>query len=639
MRINIDIEVSAEEFPLATQILETLRSIATQPGQHAQQAQQAPKAAPVTLAVSPPPPTPSPTASAAPAVAAPAPAPAPTTAPAAAAPASAQVNPRVVATLKHLLTKLDQEGEPSPLDEVSNGINLLLQRPELGPPDQAFAIFYEVFTGIIFSPDLINANRSVVPFMNLLPRLVEPFKTQMRKDLIPVVLKHLTLRRAISVNRAEFFAQAEAFAALVYLEFVAVPGAVQTIATLLQKPENRCAAVTMLGKTVELCFQQLTEKCPEEQLHILQAALASVSEPEFLYDLNYIYDFMQWPRPPQAQSLVPTASFENGHQQNIFALAVDAARHQVLSSDKGGTVVLWDANGQAAARVQLTDRYACAMDLHAAADLLLLLEVDSTGAAPLANPPVFAAYDIGQGSLRLRGEMRRPQDKVVTCLRVMPGINMFVAGETLQKAGGTQEMIGLYDIERLNGQGVIEPTSSFEVDSKLITAVVPCTLNENTFLTAASDNTVLLWDRRQSARWAGRFGTPHADEGHFVTCMDSWEHLLLVGNMDKTITQYDFRSLSQENATTGVPPLRSFALDDSSILRLAIGSGPSQVAVSTFHGLYSLDVSGDSPVWQPARPFEDGREVSRYLDVKWATGQPVVYAGGHDKRVDMYQLH
>lgn len=33
-------------------------------------------------------------------------------------------------------------------------------------------------------------------------------------------------------------------------------GAVQTIITLLKKPENRCAAVTMLGKTVEMCYLQ-----------------------------------------------------------------------------------------------------------------------------------------------------------------------------------------------------------------------------------------------------------------------------------------------------------------------------------------------------------------------------------------------
>jgi hypothetical protein len=34
-------------------------------------------------------------------------------------------------------------------------------------------------------------------------------------------------------------------------------GAITTIITLLKKLENRCAAITMLGKTVELCLQQV----------------------------------------------------------------------------------------------------------------------------------------------------------------------------------------------------------------------------------------------------------------------------------------------------------------------------------------------------------------------------------------------
>jgi hypothetical protein len=34
-------------------------------------------------------------------------------------------------------------------------------------------------------------------------------------------------------------------------------GAVTTIITLLRKPDTRCAAITMLGKTVELCVQQV----------------------------------------------------------------------------------------------------------------------------------------------------------------------------------------------------------------------------------------------------------------------------------------------------------------------------------------------------------------------------------------------
>lgn len=63
--------------------------------------------------------------------------------------------------------------------------------------------------------------------MNLLPKLPDapwPFKTKMRDQLIPRVLKHLTAKRPVAVDRTEFFAHAEAFAALVQLEFVSIPG-------------------------------------------------------------------------------------------------------------------------------------------------------------------------------------------------------------------------------------------------------------------------------------------------------------------------------------------------------------------------------------------------------------------------------
>jgi hypothetical protein len=52
----------------------------------------------------------------------------------------------------------------------------------------------------------------------------------------------------------------QAFAALVKLGTVSISGSITTIITLLNKPENICAAVTMLGKTCELCGDLLVEK-------------------------------------------------------------------------------------------------------------------------------------------------------------------------------------------------------------------------------------------------------------------------------------------------------------------------------------------------------------------------------------------
>ncbi|CAI5472926.1 unnamed protein product [Closterium sp. Yama58-4] len=122
--------------------------------------------------------------------------------------------------------------------------------------------FVAAFLHVVFETDLLAQKISVVPFMRLVPRLPDAAKVKMRDTLIPKILKFLTIKRSPDASRAEFFVHAEAFAALVHLEFVSIQGAVTTILTLLRKPDNRCAAVTMLGKTVELCAPQVRLPSP-----------------------------------------------------------------------------------------------------------------------------------------------------------------------------------------------------------------------------------------------------------------------------------------------------------------------------------------------------------------------------------------
>lgn len=125
------------------------------------------------------------------------------------------------------------------------------------------------------------------------------------------------LRRPLDANRMEFFAHAETFAALVQLDFVLVPGndfailldrlismflfskkyrkdlaatrymspqsscashtftcagAVQTITQLLKREESSVAAITMLGKTIELCCEKVTSHCLSNYLANLSAS-------------------------------------------------------------------------------------------------------------------------------------------------------------------------------------------------------------------------------------------------------------------------------------------------------------------------------------------------------------------------------
>lgn len=76
----------------------------------------------------------------------------------------------------------------------------------------------------------------------------------------------------------EFFAYAECFGIMVKLQYIAVTAAVATVSAMLIKPETTSAAITMLGKTVELSAPILKERCDPSKLAELRTALLRVRQ-------------------------------------------------------------------------------------------------------------------------------------------------------------------------------------------------------------------------------------------------------------------------------------------------------------------------------------------------------------------------
>ena len=87
-------------------------------------------------------------------------------------------------------------------------------------------------------------------------------------------------------------------------------GAVQTIITLLKKPENRCAAVTMLGKTVEMCY--------------LQARSVQRMHPGFCVHMFALPVVQQLPSQVHAGMLKPPGAATGPHGGGIYTLALPA---------------------------------------------------------------------------------------------------------------------------------------------------------------------------------------------------------------------------------------------------------------------------------------------------------------------------
>eukprot|EP00727_Mastigamoeba_balamuthi_P009760 m51a1_g5406 Coatomer subunit beta' B (700) ;mRNA; r:74002-76666 len=298
MKIRIEIDVDPDEIPLATELITLIRSLTSS---------HAPAFAPVARVCTSGPgvigtvttlaqPSPSPRV----------PSPAATT---------QQAGVGLTSLFRMLMARLGHAATEEEETTVAAGVATeVLRAIDAAAPqqDEALEIFFGTFCDIAFNPARLKHNFPIIPYVAVLPRLAEPVKSKIRDKLIQKVLKFLTIKRPVDCSRMEFFTYAEAFAALIKVEFVNITGAVTTITTLLQKQENRCAAVTMLGKTVELCLALIKDKCERPRLSELRAALHTcVTEPEFVYDVNYIDQNMGW---DATSVLSPTPTLQTAQQ-------------------------------------------------------------------------------------------------------------------------------------------------------------------------------------------------------------------------------------------------------------------------------------------------------------------------------------
>jgi WD40 repeat protein len=123
-----------------------------------------------------------------------------------------------------------------------------------------------------------------------------------------------------------------------------------------------------------------------------------------------------------------------------------------------------------------------------------------------------------------------------------------------------------------------------------------------------------------------------AHEG-MITCLDAFDNYLVSAGVDKKVLVWDLRMLDSSGYTS---PLRKIVVDDSAILKVAIGPSGGQAAVSTLKGLHLVDFTTLQS--KAAVPFKDKRSIGRYHDLKWNTNRNLLYAAGDDQRVDLYTV-
>lgn len=504
--------------------------------------------------------------------------------------------------------------------------------------------FFEAFSAVVLEGDLVRKEKPVAPFVYLLSRIPEPFKTRARDALIQKILKFLTIKRPADCVRAEFFAHAEAFAALVKLEFVSIKGAITTINTLLKKDDNRCAALTMLGKTVELCLDILTEKCEKGVLRELQMTLESITDPAFEYDIAYIRENMSWQdggggggdHPWKPIPLVPHRCFE-GHRNVIFSLAYDPVRDVLVSASKDGRVITWGSDGKQQDLIELPRHYACSMDINPRQRILYMCGVSKeTQGIPSkdVSPAVIAFVQTDHGKWQQHGILEKQDTKVISSIKAGLGAgHQFVTGETMKDSVNeyTRSVVCCYDLHGNPSFETLRPVAVFAEHQDIITCMAAVPRSEHTFLSGSRDCRVLLWD----VRVPKSVGVLLGHDGT-VTSVSASDHLVVTGGLDKKLMTFDIRLLTP--TAPQLRPLSTLMLDESAVLKVALGH-PTEAAASTLLGLYQINlVTNESRQVQgfldPTNP--NAAKTTRYHDLVWSRDHAVLYAAGDDMRIDVY---
>ena len=239
-----------------------------------------------------------------------------------------------------------------------------------------------------------------------------------------------------------------------------------------------------------------------------------------------------------------------------------------------------------------------------------------------------------KGSWLPRGPALEKSNRLFSCVKALTqdAGDTFVTGESSKQDG--RHSVMLYDAST-SSLDKLRPTAIWEEHADLITCLASSSSGEGIFFSGSRDCSVKIWDKRQ-AMSVGSFGAAQPggkERAHdmMITCLDSYDNMLLSGSLDKLICAWDLRMLAPAQLTQ---PLRRIAVDTSAILKVAGCSGTPFAAASTLEGLHLVDL--DTGGHTTAHAFTDGRKVGRYHDLRWNTSRDTLFAAGDEGRVDLY---
>ncbi|KAL6754804.1 WD40-repeat-containing domain protein [Haematococcus lacustris] len=534
-------------------------------------------------------------------------------------------------------------------------------------PDQptGMADLIEAFSSVVFDPALLvgPVQAPIAHYFALLnrrfPAAMDP---DLRKRMVQRVLNHMTKKRPVTVDRKELILQAEAFAILVKLECIKLDGALQTLEKLVVKPDNRAAAITMLGKTLDI-NKDILHNAP----HALYARLWStiqqhVTDAAFQYDLEYISGVMSGltvqqqpaaaaaaPPPPAVEApaalssnrqLVSTRLLE-GHSDMVFCVAWDPATATITTVSKDKTLCGWNGSqGTCLARVNLVPGcYCVGLDVQSQTGIVAVANVPEGSGHPRQSS--ISMHSIASGWQEL-GRIERTAANDASALHFMPPELPHMLAEAEQDAQGNF-VVNLFDISRA-GLGTIrdlQPLTTYQSNEfDMWTCLATTSAHPQLIISGSRDSSILVWDTRIANRASGLlFNHQEPSTGAYrahskgVTTLDAQGHYVVSAGLDGIVSVWDLRRMASpgQDMAQVVTPLASFLVagPDTPIFKVAFALSPSQsmTAYASMQGVFTLDWGGslETPILRPASypdiPALKAAANTLYHDVKWAPGQ------------------
>ncbi|GLI66711.1 hypothetical protein VaNZ11_010647 [Volvox africanus] len=741
MKITIELEIQPDEVPLATELISTLRLLTDHVKVETHGSAAVPTARPATSSATaasstpgpqqpasatslpngalPQPPAPiqaNPHAPTQPQAPPPAPAqvqaaaaPAPAQAAVAAAPARSQPAPPAPlapqpasagpppprplpqpyqSQLQAFLALVPRLGNAATQEQAVVDIIAVLRSVDESYVDKVFEELVAAYEQCVFeNPEVIP--NGVMPYVMLYTRVPDGLRVKMREKLVSKVISTLNRKRPVNVDRSTFFGYADAFACLVKFEAVPMDGAIQTLSRLLMKTDSRCQAVTMLGKTVEYCGDQVV-RVPESSLALLWRALGTVTEDTFQYDMHYILNTLHAtmaaqsaagapganapaalppgqlpagvaPLATAAAAAAPTAAgvpaqttptgltqigIYHGHTATVFSMYYDAVHGQLFSAAQDGQLLCWGPEGVPVGRMDISSHYVCSVSVLPRSGTVVAAAVPNVeegrpvdGSCLLGFAPPSTVPRVGAWSPR--GKLQAPNRGIISFAVPLGDGDVFVMGEDTAASdpnAPVRDVVYVYDAARGASLDRLTPLRSYAEHTEMVTTAAAWAQNPNVFATAGRDHTVLVWDRRLEGS-VGMFGELNPMKGRaeahsdMVSALDTTENFLLSSCVDSFMCIWDFRQLSMTHGSA-VGPVVRMQIDETPILKMAVTGAPHSrlAALSTYRGLHVIDITNmTAPLTVSIQPPMDSKY--QFHDLRWAGGQPVFFAASESSEI------